>query len=63
MIDIIRVQYNHFNCSYTFSYIYSEFSLIRHNLFSKNMVDNWIYIGTCTLYWYWEIVADKVMVD
>ena len=43
---------------------YSEYSLILSNSFSKNMVDkrvwwtNLIFIGTCTLYWYWEIVAD-----
>ena len=43
---------------------YSEYLLIRCNSFSKNMVNqrvwriNWIFIGTCTLYWYWEIVAD-----
>ena len=55
---------------------YSEYSLIRHNLFSKNMVDkrvwqiNWIFIGTCTLYTgtgeLWVIIkvlADKMMVD
>ena len=49
---------------------YSEYSLIRCNLLSKNMVDlrvwwiNWIIIGTCTLYWYWEIVIRlKGLVD
>ena len=42
---------------------YSEYSLICRDLFSKNMVDyrvwqiNWIFIGTCTLYWYWETVV------
>ena len=36
----------------------------RHKSFSKNMVDkqiwqiNWIFIGTCTIYWYWENVAN-----
>ena len=42
--------------------IYGEYSLICRNSFSKNMVQvwwiNWIFIGTCTLYWYWEIVVD-----
>ena len=41
-----------------FPTLYSEYSLIRRNSFSKNMADyrvwwiNWIIIGTCTLYWY-----------
>ena len=38
---------------------YCEFLLIGHNLFSKVWRINWIFAGTCTLYWYWEIVVDK----
>ena len=52
------------HCIVLYQESYSEYSLIRHNLFSKNMADyrvwriNWIIIRICTLYWYWEIVAD-----
>ena len=58
----------HFRCVFVVQNLpccmYSEYSLIRHNSFSKNMVEeqvwwsNWMFIGTCTLYWYWEIVVD-----
>ena len=52
------------NSTCNFAVTYSEYSLIHCNSFSKNMVDsrdwriNWIFIGTCTLYWYWEMAVD-----
>ena len=52
------------NSTCSFTVTYSKYSLIHCNSFSKNMMDsrdwriNWIFIGTCTLRCYWEMVLD-----